>query len=138
MWSWYICRGRICRGLICKGLINQTPTINVYRIIFIVVPFRRVVDNVSADAIHFFFTADDVLVKIALPEFAVECRPIFLSDAIGILMCCYGFECTDNITQCRGRSCACPGSGIIDLHACMPEEWAPTRGAPTITIIPCT
>ena len=40
---------------------------DVHGIVFIIVPFRRVVDDVLPYAIHFFFIADDVLVIIALP-----------------------------------------------------------------------
>ena len=70
---------------------RRVPTNDVYRVIFILAPFRRVVDGVFADAVNFFFAANDVFVIIPLPDGA----PRGVADLVD-LPGNSGFERTDN------------------------------------------
>ena len=70
---------------------RRVPTNDVYRVVFIIGPFRRVADNVFADAVNFFFITYDVFVIIALPD-RISRGVADLVDLTGNS----GFERTDN------------------------------------------
>ena len=51
-----------------RGMAWHAPTVNDgVRIVFVIGPFYGIFNSVFADAIHFFFTAYDVFIIIALP-----------------------------------------------------------------------
>jgi hypothetical protein len=75
------------------------------RIVAIARPHQWVVADVVAYFFQFIFIANDMLVKIAVPELSDEGGPSLFAHAADVLICGDGFESPNHFAERRGTPC---------------------------------
>mgnify|MGYP006925659105 CR=1 FL=1 len=82
---------------------NRRTSLLLFRAVFrVLLPSRRIVDDVFADVVQFPLVADDAFEVVTMPQPAGERRPIEFLDTTDVCVRGHGLEPVHYVTQRRG------------------------------------